>query len=314
MHTAPAPLFRDPIFDGPTDPTIIWNRQEKTWWIIYTSRRANVPCHDVSWVHGTDLGVASSADNGQTWLYRGTLNLEAIEHGRNTYWAPEVLWHDGQYHMFVSYITGVPTAWVGDRTILHYISDNLWDWQYEHAVSLPSRRVIDACVHPLPGGGWRLWYKDESDHSHTHYADSPDLFAWEHRGIATRDQAQEGPNVFALGGRYWMIADIWDGQAVYASDDLTSWVRQEGAIMSGAGHRREDGNRAHHADVLVVDDHAYMFYFVHPAEQETDNLDGLGHPNPRRSSLQTAELKIIDGRLVSLRDEAFDFFLPDMQA
>ena len=84
--------------------------------------------------------------------------------------------------------------------------------------------------------------------------------------------------------------------------------------MSGAGHRREDGNRAHHADVLVVDDHAYMIYFVHPAEQETDNLDGLGHPNPRRSSVQAAELKIIDGRLTSLRDEAFDFFLPDMQA
>ena len=244
---------------------------------------------------------------------RPAVDLDVIEHGRNTYWAPEVLWHGGKYHMFVSYITGVPTSWVGDRTILHYTSDNLWDWKYEHAVPLPSRRVIDACVHPLPGGGWRLWYKDEADHSHTHYADSPDLFAWEHRGIATQDQAQEGPNVFALGGRYWMIADIWDGQAVYASDDLTRWVRQEGAIMSGAGLRQEDGNRAHHADVLVVDDHAYMFYFVHPGQQEADNLDGLGHPNPRRSSLQAAELKIIDGRLVSLRDEAFDFFLPDMQ-
>ena len=67
MKTAPAPLYRDPIFDGPTDPTIIWNREEKAWWMIYTSRRANVPCHDVTWVHGTDLGVASSKDNGQTW-------------------------------------------------------------------------------------------------------------------------------------------------------------------------------------------------------------------------------------------------------
>ena len=27
MYTAPAPLFRDPIFDGPTDPTVIYNRQ-----------------------------------------------------------------------------------------------------------------------------------------------------------------------------------------------------------------------------------------------------------------------------------------------
>lgn len=29
MPHAPAPLYRDPIFDGPTDPTLIWNRQEK---------------------------------------------------------------------------------------------------------------------------------------------------------------------------------------------------------------------------------------------------------------------------------------------
>ena len=313
MRTAPAPLYRDPIFDGPTDPTIIWNRQEKSWWIIYTSRRANVPCHDVTWVHGTDLGVASSKDNGQTWLYRGTLNIEAIEPGRNTYWAPEVLWAYGQYHMFVSYITGVPTSWVGDRTILHYTSDNLWDWKYVGPVTLPSKRVIDACIHPLPSGGWRLWYKDEDDHSHTHYADSPDLYSWEHQGLATTDQAQEGPNVFPLGGKYWMIADIWDGQAVYSSDDLTTWTRQEGAIMSGAGKRREDANRAHHADVLVVDDHAYMFYFVHPGKDDPENLDGLGHPNPRRSSVQTAELKIVDGKLVSLRDEEFDFFLPEME-
>ena len=312
MRTAPAPLYRDPIFDGPTDPTIIWNREEKSWWIIYTARRANVPCHDVTWVHGTDLGVASSKDNGQTWLYRGTLNIEPIEHGRNTYWAPEILWADGQYHMFVSYITGVPTAWVGDRTILHYTSDNLWDWKHVGPVTLPSRRVIDACIHPLPSGGWRLWYKDEDDHSHTHYADSPDLYAWEHKGLATTDQAQEGPNVFTLSGKYWMIADIWDGQAVYSSDDLTTWTRQEGAIMSGAGQRCEDGNRAHHADVLVVDDHAYMFSFVHPGQNDYEYDGGLGQVNKRRSSVQTAELKVVDGKLTSLRDEAFDFFLPEM--
>ena len=312
MRIAPAPLYRDPIFDGPTDPTIIYNRQEKSWWLIYTSRRANVPCHNVSWVHGTDLGIASSNDNGQTWLYRGTLNVEAIEPGRNTFWAPEILWAEGKYHMFVSYITGVPDTWRGARTILHYTSDNLWDWKFEHKLPLPSDKVIDACVHELPGGGWRMWYKDENDANHTHYADSPDLYTWEHKGIATQDQAQEGPNVFTLQGRYWMIADIWDGQAVYHSDDLTNWLRQEGSIMSGAGKRTEDGNRAHHADVLVVDDHAYIFYFVHPGQNEYEYDSGLGQILRRRSSVQTAELRIVDGKLVSIRDEAFDFYLPTL--
>ena len=311
MRIAPAPLFRDPIFDGPTDPTVIYNREEKSWWMIYTARRANVPCHDVSWVHGTDLGVASSTDNGQTWLYRGTLNLEAIEHGRNTFWAPEVLWHEGTYHMFVSYITGVPTNWNYGRRILHYTSANLWDWAYQGTLTLDSERVIDACVHPLPDG-WRMWYKDENDHSYTHYADSPDLYTWQHQGIATCDQRQEGPNVFRLADKYWMIADVWDGQAVYSSDDLTHWVRQAGTIMAGAGLRKEDTNRAHHADVLVVDDHAYIFYFVHPGQGKYEYDPELGSHMVRRSSVQAAQLKVVDGQLVSIRDEAFDFFLPDL--
>lgn len=310
MRIAPAPLYRDPIYDGPTDPAIIYNRQERSWWIVYTARRANVPCHNVSWVHGTDLGVASSDDNGQTWLYRGTLNLEAIEPGRNTFWAPEIIYVDGQYHMFVSYITGVPDTWRGSRRILHYTSENLWDWRYANTVALPSNRVIDACIYPTRDG-WRLWYKDEDDDSHTHFADSPDLYAWKHRGVATHDQSQEGPNVFELAGKYWMIADVWDGQAVYMSDDLISWTRQEGTIMSGAGKRCEDGNRAHHADVLVVDDHAYIFYFVHDGQKEYTYDAGPGNTGLRRSSIQTAEIRVENGRLVALRDEEFDFYLPD---
>ena len=39
---APAPLFRDPIYDGAADPVAIWNRQEKNWWLLYTQGRANV--------------------------------------------------------------------------------------------------------------------------------------------------------------------------------------------------------------------------------------------------------------------------------
>ena len=310
MSIAPAPLFRDPIFDGPTDPTIIYNRQEKSWWIVYTSRRANVPCHNVSWVHGTDLGVASSSDNGQSWLYRGTLNLEAIEPGRNTFWAPEILWAEGCYHMFVSYITGVPTHWKYGREILHYTSDNLWDWSFRGEVPLESNRVIDACVHAIPGG-WRMWYKDENDHAYTHYADSSDLYVWKHQGRATDDQTQEGPNVFTLNGKHWLIADIWDGQAVYSSDDLTYWVRQEGTIMAGAGTRKEDTNRAHHADVLVVDDHAYIFYFVHPGQGKYEYDAELGSHLVRRSSLQVAELTVVNGKLTALRDEPFDFNLPN---
>ena len=309
MHTAPAPLFRDPIFDGPTDPTVIYNREEHTWWIVYTQRRANVPCHNVSWVHGTDLGVASSDDHGATWLYRGTLNLEPIEKGRNTFWAPEIFWENGVYHMYVSYITGVPDSWHGSRDILHYTSRNLWDWSYADTPVLSSRRVIDACVF-RSGDGYRMWYKDEADGSFTQVSFSEDLHTWKHLGRATQDQAQEGPNVFRLGGKYWLIADVWDGLAAYESDDLESWTRQQGNIMQGAGKRLEDTNRAHHASVLTVGSRAYIFYFVHPSQKKEDGP--LGTHLSRRSSLQAAELRVEDGRLCAVRDDPFDFYLPDL--
>jgi hypothetical protein len=60
--TPPAPLYRDPVFDGAADPSLIWNDQERAWWILYTNRRANAPdAQDgVRWCHGTDIGIASS--------------------------------------------------------------------------------------------------------------------------------------------------------------------------------------------------------------------------------------------------------------
>ena len=309
MRIAPAPLFQDPVFEGPTDPTIIYNHMEKSWWILYTQRRANVPSHGYGWVHGTDIGVASSKDNGQTWLYRGTLNIESIEPGRNTFWAPEVIWADGCFHMYVSYITGVPVAWVGDRNILHYTSDNLWDWRYQGTLELSSHRVIDACVYPT-AEGWRMWYKDEDDQSHTHYADSFDLFSWRHMGVATDDQSEEGPNVFKLGGKYWLIADIWKGIGVYYSDDLLRWKRQNGDILSTSGVRNDDACLGHHADVIVQGEIAYIFYHVHPDEQLISGDPYSNYPRCR-SCIQVAQLTVENDRLTVIRDEPFDFYLPD---
>ena len=233
----PAPLFRDPIYDGAADPTIIWNRQERNWWIVYTNRRATAEGQGVAWVHGTDLGVAcyphpaalhrnappesGAAQHGtidplgsQEWLYRGTLRGLEFEPGRNSFWAPEILWHEGLYHMYVSYVRGVPVTWNWERHIVHMTSANLWDWSFEAILPLSSNRVIDACVFPAPGGGWRMWYKDEADHSFTYAADSQDLSTWTVRGPALTDCAHEGPNVFAWRGWYWMVTDYWQGLGV----------------------------------------------------------------------------------------------------
>lgn len=105
----PAPLFRDPIFDGPADPMVIRKESDGMFYMFYTQRRANQQVERVSYCYGTDIGVAESPD-GVNWHYRGALDLD-FEFGRNTYWAPEIVYNpdDKLYHMYVSYIVGVYT-------------------------------------------------------------------------------------------------------------------------------------------------------------------------------------------------------------
>jgi hypothetical protein len=289
------PLFRDPIFEGSTDPTLIYNRDAKQWWMFYTARRANVQTEGVAWVHGTDIGIASSTDGGRSWLYRGTAQGLNFEPGRNTYWAPEIIWHDGLYHMYVSYITGVPTAWVGNRDILHYTSKNLWEWQFVSLIELSSHRVIDACVWPKPGGGWRMWYKDEARTSHIFAADSPDLNKWKVVGPAITNRGQEGPNVFHHAGAYWMITDMWRGLAVYRSDDLQAWTEQRDRLLATPGKRPTDDAVGHHAFCLSQGDDAYLFYFT--------------EPDKRLARIQVAPLTVQDNQLTCDRDAVFELDL-----
>lgn len=48
----------------------------------------------VSWVHGTHIGIAESSDSGATWQYRTTAQID-YKKGKDTYWAPEVIEHNG---------------------------------------------------------------------------------------------------------------------------------------------------------------------------------------------------------------------------
>jgi hypothetical protein len=291
-----APLFRDPIFDGAADPTLIWNRQEQCWWMIYTNRRATVEVTGFTWIHGTDLGVASSSDGGNSWLYRGTLDGLEFEKGRNTFWAPEIIYHEGVYHMYCSYVRGIPDNWNYPRHIVHYTSSNLWDWEFRSILPLSSDKVIDACLYQLPSGTWRMWYKDEANHSHTYAADSDDLFHWRVTGPVITDRPHEGPNVFRWQGCYWMVTDPWCGQAVYRSEDALEWAYQ-GLILDKQGTRPHDQTIGQHADVVVQGEEAYIFYFTHPVK---------GRPP---TSIQAARLEFASGVLTCDRDQTFTLAL-----
>tara|TARA_R110002050_G_scaffold261165_2_gene401130 strand:- start:9769 stop:10863 length:1095 start_codon:yes stop_codon:yes gene_type:complete len=308
---ASSPLFNDPIHDGAADPVLIWNRQEKSWWMLYTARRANMPTPDVSGYYGNKIGVASSDDHGKTWPFRGYLDLE-FERGWNTFWAPDVVYDNGKYHMFVVYIKGVRNHWEGEAKILYYTSENLWDWSYQNVLKLSSDRVIDASLFKTKKGIWKMWYKDNSNKGNIMMSESSDLVNWNTSKKPTiPGGAQEGPKIFEFKGYYWMLADEWQGMRIYRSKDLEIWEKQ-GLILDSASNRKDDGPSGAHGDVLVFDDIAYIFYFTHPGRKshlktEASNSFYDNH----RTAIQVAPLTFEGGTLKSNREEPFNYWLPE---
>ena len=230
QRKAPAPMYRDPITDGAADPVVFWNNVEKCWWMLYTQRRANQESPDVAYCYGNPIGIAQSDDNGASWYYRGTLDL-VFERGHNTFWAPEVVYDKGVYHLFTAYIKGVHNHWSGRARLVHFTSKNLWDWKYRGRVDVGSENAIDITLFKKPDGTWRAWYKDETAGSHTFFSDSRDLFHWSKGQEAIGGVSCEGAKVFRFHDYYWMITDEWHGFRLYRSDDLNTWERHGLLVM-----------------------------------------------------------------------------------
>ena len=282
---ADKPLFVDPLYDGAADPIVIWNHAEKKWFMLYTNRRANARgLEGVSWVHGTDIGIAESSDGGATWQYRGTCDIRYRPDENPTYWAPDVVYHEGLYHMYLTYVPGVFTTWNHPRRIVHLTSTDLIRWDYQSTLRLASERVIDAAVFRMPNGTWRMYYNNERDGKTMYYADSPDLYNWtDHNRRVPNIHRGEGATIFHWKDTYWMLVDAWDGFAVHSSSDLENWTKQPNNILREPGTGKADGAKGQHGDVVVSQGRAFIFYFV--------------HQNARRTQLQVAELEYDNGVL-----------------
>lgn len=65
------PLYRDPIFDGPTDPVLVWNCERRQWWMFYTQRRATAPANGVAlrvrWSPGYLLALWMAGSGCAAW-------------------------------------------------------------------------------------------------------------------------------------------------------------------------------------------------------------------------------------------------------
>jgi len=296
---AAKPLYRDHVYDGAADPVVVWNREEKRWFMFYTNRRANEKDLDgVSWVHGSRIGIAESLDGGASWQYRDTCAIPRKLQD-DTHSAPDVIWHKGTYHMYLTYVPGIFMDWNHPREIVHLTSKNMIQWQYESTLQLANKKVIDACVFQLADGSWRMWYNNEKDSKSIYFADSKDLYSWEDKGKAVGDQSGEGPKVFKWKNKYWMITDVWQGLALYKSDDLTSWKRIPGNLLETPGSGEDDQVKGQHPDVVINEDRAYLFYFTHPGRVESGDTK-----DTRRSSIQVVELIYEDGRITCDRNTA----------
>ncbi|MDQ0119925.1 glycoside hydrolase [Pseudarthrobacter sp902506025] len=312
--------YRDPVWDGPTDPILVADHLTGGWVLFYTQRRATTPgLTGVEWVHGTGIGVAKSSDGGTTWRYRGTVE-GLVPPGTElpaTLWAPDVVRIGDRWIMYVTVLGGRRTDWTGTAEIVQFASTDLEKWEYLGRIDLGSPRVIDAAVARCGDGRYRLWYKDEARGSTTYSAVSAtpaDPSSWKREGVAIPGRPHEGPKVFRLGGSYWMIVDEWRGQAVYRSEDATGhWVRQEhrgGLILTAP--ESVDGRPVvgRHADVVPLAERApgetsdggaqraLLVYFTHPYWGGEDIDTMAPDPRTRLSHVRAAVLDVRDGVLV----------------
>lgn len=292
--SAPVPLWRDPVHDGAADASTVLDPATREWVMFYTNRRADLPLtdeKDVSWVHGTAIGIARSKD-GVRWRYGGTAAIPQACTGA-TLWAPEVQRIGGRWHLWVTVVPGVFKDWNAPRFLVHLTSRDLKQWDCGERVDLGSDRVIDASVAVLGPNRYRLWFNDERAGKAIRYADSRDLTHWSVKGTVT-DTPGEGPKAFRWRGTWWLVSDAWKGLLVQRSTDATHWTRQPGYLLADAGRRPTDRAKGQHPDIVVGGDRAWIVYFVHQSGEEQAKGDPRWH---RRSVLQIAELRERDGML-----------------
>ena len=249
MRIAPAPLFKCPVGDAPANPRVIWNRVEKCWFMFFQQRDKNSVLQDyfnaTSFTFGSDIGIASSKDNGQTWIYRGVAEGLSIEPGRNSWLMPEVVYNEdeGLYHLFCGYYQGFPAVEdfvdADPSYAMHYTSKDLWHWEFYGYITAVTdergnNRISYPCVYRMPNGKWRMFFMHYGTGA-LHYLESDDLYTW-NKNVKIMDGknvAQTNPNVFRLGGYYWMMTDSSFGYTVYRSNDCEKWTMQDGGMLFG---------------------------------------------------------------------------------
>jgi len=257
------PAFYDELWGASCDPVMVWNEKEGEWFIYYTQRRGNLEMEveTIEWMHGTSIGIASSRD-GKVWRYRGICqgndNLSNDMAALSSWWAPDIVYVEGLFHMYVTSVPGVFKDWNMPRYIKHFTSKNGLDWNYISTIPLSSDKCIDPGICKI-GSKWYMWYKDER-YGNSWFAESPDLYSWKVVGPAITDCEHEAPFVWKYDNKYWIIIDAWTkASRIYSSDDgLGNW--KYACTINAA-----------HPAVYIIDKKIYLIRHVYDFKQKTNN-------------------------------------------
>ncbi len=315
--TVPAPLFTDPNYYGSCDPEIIYNPGDKAWYIYYTSRRSLIEENFVA----TPIGVLKSTDM-RHWQFMGYCKFDGIGGNKDmpsTFWAPAMIAKGDQLHMFVTWKPDTNTqrgAWGGPSKIVHYVAPQnnpINGWTKVADMHGDEYDALDATVFEK-ADTFHVWFKAKPANAKKNqlfHLESTDMKTWKNCGFSQSDvfnakasgsDFEEAPYIFNWKGSYWLITDPHKGLFVYKSSDAEHWKFQ-GTILETPGSRKNDNSMARHCSVIVQNDRAFIIYHVEPWRDYTSGMPVYKQPTDnRRSVLQMAELKLVDGQLVCDRN------------
>jgi hypothetical protein len=323
--TVPAPIFTDPNYHGSCDPEIIWNENDKQWYIYYTARR---PMLENTWLQ-TPIGVAVSKDM-VNWEFKGYCKFDGVggeKDASSTFWAPAIISANDTLHMFVTWKPDtIPTlgAWGGQGWIVHYktpLTNPVDGWKKVGALHGDNLNTIDATVYQNQNL-FHVWFKGKekgATKNELYHLTSSDFSTWEAAGFsksdvfnaeATGSNFEEAPYIFQWKGRFWLITDPHNGFFVYSSTDTENWKFQ-GTILKEGGTRNLDNSMARHCSVAVKDGRAFIFYHVEPwrrydleKKKGDERVRIFDQPLKNRESvLQMAELKVVNSKISCDRNE-----------
>lgn len=311
-----APLFIDPNYYGSCDPEIVFNESDKHYYIYYTSRRSLIESNFVA----TPIGVVKSKDL-KSWTFEGYCKFDGIggqkDHS-STFWAPAIIAHRGELHMFVTWKPDTTTAkgpWGGAAKIVHYktsLKNPTNGWKKVSDMHNENINSLDATVYQKDGV-FHVWYKGKlktEKQNHLFHLESTDLENWKNSGVSqsevfnpeiTKESFEEAPYIFKWHDKFWLLTDPHKGLMVYESSNGENW-KYQGIILKEGGTRSMDNSMARHCSVLVKDNRAFIFYHVEPWRDYNSPIPKQPTSN-RRAVLQMAELKVENGKIVCDRNQ-----------